>query len=340
MGRKIKNFLSFRREIIVIFNHSIYSKKIGLSFLLCNLAFVLWSAYSTIMFFQMQKKYVEQERKIVSLESNEQSLLLKVSMLDSEVSKISEYVSVLGKYDRFLDTVAYNDYVIEDGVDEKYLPLIGIRNTISAVNNTLLSRIEKFKNIEKKLLLGKNDIKLVAYNKIYDSDMEKFVSTDIIESLVFKKKVDDNVNSVIAIESFLNKLPLSRTIDFIKISSPFGVRIDPVYGGHRTHFGIDLVGPYLSKIYAPADGKVVFAGTKERYGNVVILEHENGIRTLYGHLSSFSVKDGEIVKRGHVIGVQGATGKVTGDHLHYEVIGINGEKYNPKDLIDIGEKLF
>jgi murein DD-endopeptidase MepM/ murein hydrolase activator NlpD len=103
------------------------------------------------------------------------------------------------------------------------------------------------------------------------------------------------------------------------IGSYFGRRQDPFTGGPDYHPGLDIVALYGSRILAPADGKVLVAGREGDYGNLVILDHGNGVTTRYGHLARFQVRSGETVRRGDVIGYVGSTGRATAPHLHYEV---------------------
>ncbi|QJC54079.1 peptidoglycan DD-metalloendopeptidase family protein [Paenibacillus albicereus] len=107
-----------------------------------------------------------------------------------------------------------------------------------------------------------------------------------------------------------------------------GARITSTYGTRwgRLHKGIDLVGS--STIKAADEGVVEFAGTKSGYGNVVIVNHRNGYKTLYGHLRSISVSAGETLERGEKLGIMGNTGRSTGTHLHFE-ISKNGALQNP-----------
>jgi murein DD-endopeptidase MepM/ murein hydrolase activator NlpD len=85
-------------------------------------------------------------------------------------------------------------------------------------------------------------------------------------------------------------------------------------------------------VYATADGVVRLAGREGGYGNLVIVEHEYGLETRYGHLSRFLVREGSSVKRGDIIGLVGSTGRSTGSHLHYEV-RVNGRLLNPLQLL-------
>jgi len=94
------------------------------------------------------------------------------------------------------------------------------------------------------------------------------------------------------------------------------------------HTGIDIDGTYSSPIYAAEAGTVEFTGSGSGYGNHIIINHGNGKKTLYGHLSKIYVKNGQRVERGQTIGMMGCTGWCTGTHLHFEAI-IGGRKVNP-----------
>ena len=91
-----------------------------------------------------------------------------------------------------------------------------------------------------------------------------------------------------------------------------GSRQDPVSGGDDFHAGLDIAGEKGQPIYATAEGRVSQAGYQGAYGNLVVVNHGFGLETKYGHLSSFTVKPGQNVKRGDVIGRLGATGRATG----------------------------
>jgi len=104
-----------------------------------------------------------------------------------------------------------------------------------------------------------------------------------------------------------------------RITSGFGVRKDPFTEKHKFHKGIDIACGIGTRVVASAEGTVIFAGTKKGYGKTVILEHRNGYRTLYGHLSKIHVKAGDKIKQGMRIALSGMTGRATGPHLHFEV---------------------
>lgn len=116
------------------------------------------------------------------------------------------------------------------------------------------------------------------------------------------------------------------------LSSRVGSRQDPITGESDYHEGLDISADRGTPVYATADGLVKTAGREGGYGNLVVLEHEYGLETRYGHLSRFLVREGASVKRGEIIGLVGSTGRSTGFHLHYEV-RVNGRLLNPLQLL-------
>ena len=102
-------------------------------------------------------------------------------------------------------------------------------------------------------------------------------------------------------------------------TSPFGWRQDPFTGATKYHRGVDLRAAYGEPIGVAGEGTVVFAGEQSGYGQTVVVEHANGVRTRYAHLSSLMTEAGAEVKAGEPIGRAGRSGRATGTHLHFEV---------------------
>lgn len=135
---------------------------------------------------------------------------------------------------------------------------------------------------------------------------------------------DENGNS-------LKKAFLRSPIDFARISSHFSLnRKHPVLHRFRAHKGTDYAAGRGTPIKSTGDGKVIFAGVKGGYGNVIILQHGQGITTLYGHMNAFArgMRSGSRVKQGQVIGYVGSTGLASGPHCHYE-FRVHGVHKNP-----------
>lgn len=129
----------------------------------------------------------------------------------------------------------------------------------------------------------------------------------------------------------LHKSFLRSPLEFTRVSSSFNRgRFHPVLHRVRSHKGVDLVARTGTRIKASGDGEVAFVGRKGGYGNVIILQHRNGIRTLYGHLSRFAkgLHRGAKVEQSDIIGYVGMSGLATGPHLHYEFL-LNGTHRDP-----------
>lgn len=117
------------------------------------------------------------------------------------------------------------------------------------------------------------------------------------------------------------------------VSSGYGVRNSPINGKQEFHTGIDIIAAFGADIAAAEGGTVIFAGVSGGYGNTVIINHGNGLSTLYAHNSSLAVSQGQSVSKGQLIARAGSTGYSTGNHLHFEV-RINGTHTNPMNYVN------
>ena len=129
----------------------------------------------------------------------------------------------------------------------------------------------------------------------------------------------------------LHKSFLRSPLEFTRVSSGFSVaRIHPVLQRVRAHKGVDMAAPTGTRVKASGDAVVDFVGRKGGYGNVIVLKHNNGVSTVYGHLSRFTegLRRGVKVSQGEIIGFVGMTGVATGPHLHYEFL-LNGQHRDP-----------
>lgn len=155
----------------------------------------------------------------------------------------------------------------------------------------------------------------------------------LTKSLVGQSKSFDEIIALaLDKENLLRAVPSIIPIgdkELTRLSSPFGIRNDPIYNVPKMHAGIDFTAPTGSKIYATGDGVVeVMEYSTGGYGNHVIINHGFGYKTHYAHMSEFSTRIGKKVQRGELIGFVGSTGKSTAPHLHYEVIK-NDNKIDP-----------
>ncbi len=191
----------------------------------------------------------------------------------------------------------------------------------SAIMNTPHLHVEKTGN--------NNNNQGGPYNPI-DASATGFFNQDEFES---------EINYLMQLEKFVNSIPLSSPLKDYSVSSGFGRRIDPMRNSLAMHTGIDLAGEYKSKVYSSAPGVVRFADTDGAYGRLIQVDHGSGIFTWYGHLDRILVRDGETVKRGQLIGLQGNSGRSTGTHLHYEV-RISNQPVNPANFLEAGKYVF
>ncbi len=137
----------------------------------------------------------------------------------------------------------------------------------------------------------------------------------------------------------LRRTPFALPVASLRLNSAFGYRHDPITGGRRLHAGQDMGGTRGTPIRATADGVVTFAGRQSGYGNLIIIQHDFGFETRYGHLSSIGVRVGQRVSRGDRVGGMGNTGRSTGVHLHYE-IRVGGNPINPMTYIRAAQNVF
>lgn len=169
---------------------------------------------------------------------------------------------------------------------------------------------------------GTQGSKNVTYRVVKENGV--VVSEQVIDQEVTKEAVSKIVVKGTKVVRGEGSGTFAWPVSDASISSGYGSR----WG--RTHKGIDLTGN--KSIMAADDGVVEFVGTKSGYGNTIVINHKNGYETLYGHLKSFNVEEGDIVEKGDVIAVMGSTGRSTGVHLHFE-IHKNGSIKNPLNFL-------
>ena len=161
-------------------------------------------------------------------------------------------------------------------------------------------------------------------------------SKDLMQSIsTLEKQLLDQRNRLEGVLQVLNGrildkevMPDGMPVEKGYISSKFGFRRDPFTGATRMHKGIDFAGRTGTKVNTVGGGVVQFIGRKGGYGNVVEIDHSDGVVSRYAHLSAVKVKLDQVVKKGELIALVGSTGRSTGPHLHLEVLE-NGVQKNP-----------
>lgn len=193
--------------------------------------------------------------------------------------------------------------------------------TIAAILNTLFSNSNAdFKKMKK------GDFIAIEYNqKTYMGKLHGMPEINAAMIQIngkpfyrFRNSKDDKYydeNGIGFTKTYLFQIPLT----FTRISSPFtNKRYHPVLKRYRAHLGTDFAAPTGRNIYAASDGKVEFVGTQSGYGKTVIINHQNGYKTLYAHQNGFAkgLRQGQMIKKGTHIGYVGSTGLSSGPHLH------------------------
>ena len=142
----------------------------------------------------------------------------------------------------------------------------------------------------------------------------------VLEGMMMNRNLRDQV------------LPAGRPIRKGWRSSHYGMRTDPFNGNREFHKGVDFAGREGSDVIATASGVVTWAGSRWGYGNLVEINHGNGVITRYGHNAEILVEVGDTVEQGEAIALMGSTGRSTGPHVHFEVWE-NGDTVDPASYI-------
>lgn len=210
----------------------------------------------------------------------------------------------------------------------------------NSANIDISEFMDKYKDVVDKYVSGRIDSGLASRSGNRTANSFAKDITELKEILTALSEVnklkDENIIDLTETENklkkYLDSLPDLWPING-KVSSKFGYRLDPFTFRRSFHKGIDIAASYGNGIRASAAGKVILAGYYNEYGQAVIIDHGNGITTVYGHASKVLVKKGQIVKKGDVIAKVGSSGRSTGSHLHFE-IRINNEPIDPYKYLD------
>ena len=264
---------------------------------------------STVLFFTANALTgVMYKTKMNNLRSSYEHLSETLTSLQNQLDNVSGEVGVIEEKDQAIRTYAGLPQIDQDvrklgvgGTDFKV-------NAIDDIPNDITNRITEIE-MNVNALSRKVKLELNSYNNLYD----------------VVRNHSDNLKFV----------PSIRPVQSGYINSGYGYRKDPFNGNTRFHYGLDIAVNVGTKVYAPADGKIKFAGNQGGFGRVVKIDHSNGYRTIFAHLSKINVKPGTKVKRGDFIALTGKSGRTVGPHLHYEVHQY-GAPQNPLDYFFSG----
>lgn len=265
-------------------------------------AYFLGSIFLSIIYISTFLHFFDspEERK---LKRENKDIITKFQLLDKKIEYVDNCLNVIQMHD-----------------DNIYRTVFEIEPISSEIRNAGFGGVNRYEKFENWL----HNEQIIKTTSTLDKISKKlYVQTKSFDDISFLAKNKDKfISSRPAI------LPIAPK-DFHRISDYFGSRKDPFTGRRKVHHGIDFAGPSGKNIYATGDGVVEDVSyNRFGYGRVVTINHGFGYKSRYAHLERWMVEEGQLVKRGDVIGLMGNTGRSTGPHLHYEVI-YNGKKINP-----------
>lgn len=247
-------------------------------------------------------------------------------------------ISAFSNNNKDLQTLRTENQLLKNKIvslSENYQSLQNELNNISDISNQLrlATNLTPISPEERQLGAGGSVIVDQLYSELGSDVMDAINTTEkVIKRFEFEKNqytqiVDKLKLNKALYESIPAIIPTKGTYS----SDSFGMRMHPILHIYKMHDGIDIINDVGTSVYASGKGKVVFVGTKGGYGLAVEIEHGFGYKTVYGHLSSALVSEGQVVNRGQMIAKSGNSGLSSGPHLHYEVLH-DGQNLNPADF--------
>lgn len=204
--------------------------------------------------------------------------------------------------------------------------------------NVLLTKKENVEEVITMPVESQDDPSLPRGETVLSMDGEDGLKS--VKSISYYEN-DELISKVVLEENVKKKAAPKLVLVGTRKALADGSFIKPTRGGYssgfgrrwgRMHQGVDIDADYGDDVFSADGGVVSFAGTLGTYGNLIEIDHQNGYKTRYAHLSSINVSKGDTLTKGEFIGKVGATGRVTGPHLHFEVI-VNGKAQDPMNYL-------
>ena len=268
-----------------------------------------------------EEEFKEEINENVLKSDEENVAFVELENIDYSISLVSRNQinedTVLAKLEDSAKNV-YRIYEVADLNNEESKVYV---NSMEEAENIVNSLKEQYSEIEPDLVI----------NTIYLENVDEINEENI---KIAKEKMQENLQSKLEEKEEID----SRTVNGIYLACvPVEGRITSRFGANEsirdhTHKGIDIGAPKGTPILAVADGTVTYAGWSSGYGNLIKIDHGNGVVTYYGHCSRLYMSEGSTVKAGDKIAAVGSTGNSTGNHLHFE-IRLNGKQVNPQTYV-------
>ena len=221
---------------------------------------------------------------------------------------------------------------------------VDLMNQIKAERQAVISKKQELVAKQQEIALIQTHTKAKELNLAQNSATKKQLIEDVeAQKLALAKELDEEEALSNRVAAQIRKLQLAQaknsnnhfsgrfawpTPGYTRVTSAYGMRMHPILHQMRMHTGIDIGAPSGAAIHAVDDGTVIYTGALGAYGNVVVIDHGDGISSMYAHQSKILARENQNVKKGDLIGRVGSTGWSTGAHLHFEVRK-NGNPVNP-----------
>ena len=305
---------------------------------------------------KIEEKIKSSNERIEKINKESEKLKKEIKQLEEDITSNQESLAERLKVINNNYTLGYLKVILSSNSISDFLNNIYIVQEVVKQDKQMLNDLENNKNEikDKKEILDKNkeEEKVIKDELVKDKenlDKDKIELKKLKEELVkeeeeLEKKLQKIAAQKTATSSDSNNLANSNSSSTVisngswpvpgysRVSSPFGYRIHPVLGIKKLHTGIDIPAPTGTPTVAVSSGTVIYSGVQGSYGNTVMIQHDNGLVSLYAHNSSLVVKVGDQVKKGQVVAKIGSTGRSTGPHLHFE-IRVNGTAQNPLNYL-------
>lgn len=247
-------------------------------------------------------------------------------------------VSNLSSNDDYLQSLKKENEILKDNfltLTDRYGHLESELKSLTDVSNDLRLAVNltPISIEERELGIGGSS----SISKLYSESSSDIsyvinVADKVLRKFEFEKELYNEISSKLRMNNNLfESIPAIVPTEGKFSSESYGMRLHPILGFNKMHSGIDIINDVGTLVKATGKGKVVFVGIKGGYGLTVQIDHGFGYQTIYAHLSSVNVREGQIVKREDYIAKSGNSGLSSGPHLHYEVLH-NGQNLNPAEF--------
>lgn len=250
--------------------------------------------------------------------------LPKTAILKAKHARWESKVEVLARQmDQYEQALAG----IEDRDDDVYRSIYGLKEIPAEIKYSGIEGVNRYAYLDE---FGANSELKSTVRRMDGLTKRVYIQSKSLDEVgLISKQAGDMISCVPSVP------PLYPAPGNFHLSSPFGYRTDPVYGGGEYHKGQDIAARKGTPVYATGDGVVEVARCQfSGYGNEILIDHGFGYKTHYAHLNTIAVNAGMKVHRGDQIGTVGNSGKSTGSHLHYEVL-YKGSHVNPMSYMDV-----